>query len=457
MPRTFLAHTSLLSLVLFLTACPATDKPADTDTGSGPGGDTDTPCNDTAIVGYEDADGDGFGAGDGFGDCDTLPANAVLNADDCDDSVASINPDAIETCNGADDDCDGDTDEDLGTEWYADADGDGYGDAGSTTIACAEPTGFVADATDCDDTSADVSPGVIDLCSGVDENCDGVADDALTATWHDADGTVTDVSSLLAAGTGAAPAYIGDQAGYELEVTSGTLYLCEGTWYNKIVLASIGSELNVVGVAGPDLTVMTTTGTSGGAPGSIVAVTDTTVTLQGLTLTGGAGSEDGTKGGAIAVAQSGYYASTPNVTLRDVVLTGNSTAYGGAVALKDYASMELIDSLLAGTEATAVGGGGWVQTFGWLSCEGTALAAAGIVGNDAPIAGGIYFSSKTDGGLESTGCDWGDAGVDDNEPEDIDRQPHADNGWCYGNAAALTDSVFCDATGCSGSNAQSCN
>lgn len=452
-----LRNASVLVLALFLAGCPDTDKQGGDDTGGDTGNDTGMPCTDLTADIFEDADGDGYGFGTGYDDCDTPPAHPVANADDCDDTNALVNPAAVETCNEVDDNCNGEIDEDLGTEWYADVDGDGFGDPASAATYCSEPADHVADSSDCDDTNANVNPEAIDLCSGMDENCDSVIDEPLTATWAGSDGTVVDVTTALAAGTSSDPAYIGDQAGYDLEVTDGTLYLCEGTWYNKIVLAKLGSTLNVVGVAGPDLTVMTTGGTTGGATGSIVAVTDTTLTLEGLTLTGGVGSEDGTKGGAIAVAQAGGTAATPNVTLRDVVLTGNRTAYGGAVALKDYASMSMVDSLIAGNEATAVGGGVWVQTFGTLRCEGTALAAAGVIGNTAPIAGGFYFSSKNDGTLDTTGCDWGDVGVDDNEPEDVDRQPHADNGWCFGNSAALTDTVFCDHNGCSGTNPQTCN
>ena len=48
--------------------------------------------------------------------------------------------------------------------WYADSDSDGYGNASSTTAACSQPTGYVADATDCDDTTASRSPGASEIC-----------------------------------------------------------------------------------------------------------------------------------------------------------------------------------------------------------------------------------------------------------------------------------------------------
>jgi hypothetical protein len=62
----------------------------------------------------------------------------------------------------------------AGSTWYADADGDGYGDAATTTVACAQPEGYISDATDCNDDSAVVFPGAPGTEQGVDNNCDGL-------------------------------------------------------------------------------------------------------------------------------------------------------------------------------------------------------------------------------------------------------------------------------------------
>jgi len=42
--------------------------------------------------------------------------------------------------------------------WFADADGDGFGDPYAMVVACQPPEGHVADATDCDDTDAELRP-----------------------------------------------------------------------------------------------------------------------------------------------------------------------------------------------------------------------------------------------------------------------------------------------------------
>ncbi len=71
--------------------------------------------------------------------------------------------------------------------WFADADGDGFGDPTVHSDACEQPEGYVSDATDCDDASADVYPGAPESCGAVDQNCDGVL--PVEPTWYmDADG-----------------------------------------------------------------------------------------------------------------------------------------------------------------------------------------------------------------------------------------------------------------------------
>ncbi|WP_170309806.1 BspA family leucine-rich repeat surface protein, partial [Seonamhaeicola maritimus] len=60
------------------------------------------------------------------------------------------------------------------TIWYADTDGDGFGDATNSIQSCTAPVGYIADNTDCDDTNNTVYPGAPELCDGLDNNCDGV-------------------------------------------------------------------------------------------------------------------------------------------------------------------------------------------------------------------------------------------------------------------------------------------
>ena len=130
-----------------------------------------------ALTFHADADADGFGDALSAQNACTQPPGFVVDATDCDDASATNNPAAPETCDAADNNCDGTTDEDSAADaptWYADLDADGFGDAAAPTRACSLPLGYLADATDCDDTDAAVNPAALEVCAnGVDDDCDG--------------------------------------------------------------------------------------------------------------------------------------------------------------------------------------------------------------------------------------------------------------------------------------------
>ncbi len=128
---------------------------------------TNTDCNDSSAlekpgqIWYKDIDGDNYGAGVPITAC-IRPPNAYLameliaTSGDCNDAVAAINPAATETCDGLDNDCDGLTDENVSTQYFADADGDGYGNSSINIYACTQPVGYVLSNTDCNDNAANV-------------------------------------------------------------------------------------------------------------------------------------------------------------------------------------------------------------------------------------------------------------------------------------------------------------
>ena len=157
----------------------------------------------TATTWYADGDGDTFGDPDTVVQRCVQPDGYVADRSDCDDTAGDVHPGAVEICNDVDDDCDGaadDADPDLdlttATTWYADGDGDTFGDPDEGMSACAAPDGYVADRTDCDDTDPGVNPGAVEVCNDMDDDCDGLVDDAdpnldlsSASTWYlDGDG-----------------------------------------------------------------------------------------------------------------------------------------------------------------------------------------------------------------------------------------------------------------------------
>jgi len=119
---------------------------------------------------------------------------------DCNDNDANIHPDAEEVCDGVDNNCDEVIDDTTsgGGTFYADVDGDNYGDPTQSQVACTAPSGFVSDNTDCKDDDSAINPGAQEVCDpdGTDEDCDGLSNDADTnaqggGTWYadqDSDG-----------------------------------------------------------------------------------------------------------------------------------------------------------------------------------------------------------------------------------------------------------------------------
>lgn len=127
--------------------------------------------------------------GDGHGDPDQTvlgcdpPSGTVASGGDCDDRDPAVNPEASESCNGIDDDCDGEVDEEGALTVYADGDGDGWGDDDTAATGCPE-AGWVEQAGDCDDSDPAVNPGMpLDQCDGRDTDCDGDIDEDSKAGW----------------------------------------------------------------------------------------------------------------------------------------------------------------------------------------------------------------------------------------------------------------------------------
>ncbi|UJR82997.1 VCBS repeat-containing protein [Sandaracinus amylolyticus] len=149
-------HPWIAAFLVVIGACaePTADHDASSPDAMGPV-DADTASSDaTTAADAElvdasdvdafdcDADGDGHGS-------------SVCGGDDCDDSDASRHPDAAETCDTRDDDCDGSTDEEpAASESCAIAHGASSCVSGACVVSACDP-GYHACGDDC---AADTSP-----------------------------------------------------------------------------------------------------------------------------------------------------------------------------------------------------------------------------------------------------------------------------------------------------------
>ncbi|MBN2798427.1 MAG: hypothetical protein JXX28_04705 [Deltaproteobacteria bacterium] len=150
-------------------------------------GDVDDNAVDAATW-YADGDRDAFGNRAVAVRLCEAPVGFVGDATDCDDADAATWPGAPERCDGRDNDCDTQVDEDVTEAFFKDSDRDGFGDAAESLQACEAPAGFVSDATDCDDLHAAVHPGAGEVCDALDNDCDAQVDEGVTAPFfRDAD------------------------------------------------------------------------------------------------------------------------------------------------------------------------------------------------------------------------------------------------------------------------------
>lgn len=69
--------------------------------------------------------------------------------------------------------------------FYRDADGDSCGNPAISIQALSAPAGYVIDNTDCDDNNPLIHPGAVEVCDGVDNNCNGQKDEGFPDTDHD--------------------------------------------------------------------------------------------------------------------------------------------------------------------------------------------------------------------------------------------------------------------------------
>ena len=107
--------------------------------------------------------------------------DGVSSEEDCDDNDPNNFPGNIEICDGQDNNCDGVADEGLSfLDYFADTDGDGFGDIDMHINDCSQPPGYVENSSDCDDSNPNINPNSIEVCDDLDNNCNQEIDEGLS-------------------------------------------------------------------------------------------------------------------------------------------------------------------------------------------------------------------------------------------------------------------------------------
>ena len=133
------------------------------------------------ITVYGDLDQDGYGAPERGTTrrCTAVPGWAD-KLGDCNDNDELVHPNAVEACNGKDENCNGQIDEGLTmTTTWPDVDKDGYGAINGAPATGCSSTSRASNNKDCNDADPKIHPGTAEICNGFDDNCDGKVDEGV--------------------------------------------------------------------------------------------------------------------------------------------------------------------------------------------------------------------------------------------------------------------------------------
>jgi hypothetical protein len=149
-------------------------------------------------------------------------------------------PPAQETCNGIDDNCNGQTDEAGSTgcrAYFRDSDEDAYGRSLDSQCLCAPKAPHTAlQGGDCDDSDSQINPGAVEVCNGRDDDCNGQTDEAgadgCIVYYRDGDqdgyGITADAKCLCSGQAPYTSLQGGDCNDQDSNVRPGTVEVCNG-------------------------------------------------------------------------------------------------------------------------------------------------------------------------------------------------------------------------------------
>jgi hypothetical protein len=133
---------------------------------------------------YQDSDSDGFGSDATLNAC-APTSGFVENSDDCNDNNVNIHPMATEIAgDGVDQDCSGSD----ARSCYLDSDKDGYGSIVEVIAVdgiCDKSQSESDNSIDCNDSNPATYPLALEICNGLDDNCDGQIDEGFANTDGD--------------------------------------------------------------------------------------------------------------------------------------------------------------------------------------------------------------------------------------------------------------------------------
>ena len=302
---------------------------------------------------YQDADKDRYGdmSGTASAYCDDPSTTSdwwTSDHTDCDDRDSSIYPGASETIgDSVDSDCDG------GEICFVDGDDDGY--RTTTTVTSTDEDcldageGEVGDpAGDCNDGNAEINPGAVEKCDGLDNDCDASTseDGSSWMTWTDSSGSPA--SSHFPASSWSSS--YSESSPWEFTVSSSysdlVMTFCKGTYPVNLTFAV---DVDIRGRTGTASDVIFSGGSTSKAVFSIIT-NNIDLSAENVTIQNGDGvngfQSKADSGGGIYCNSTGLSSTLTldNVVMKDNV-AGGARGSGAALA-SDGCAVTMTDSII---------------------------------------------------------------------------------------------------------------
>jgi hypothetical protein len=149
--------------------------------------------------------------------------------------------------------------------YFADADGDGFGDAATLVSTCIQPQGYVTDNTDCDDNDSSVNTAATEVCNHIDDDCSGTIDDGLvfetyyadndSDTYGDANNSIYECSQPSGYVTNNTDCNDNDanQNAASSEICNGEDDDCDGAIDNGLIFLDFYSDIDADGFGAGDV------------------------------------------------------------------------------------------------------------------------------------------------------------------------------------------------------------
>ena len=218
-----------------------------------------------------------------------------------------------------------------------------------TTTGDLDGDGFSEDDGDCNDSDAAAYPGALEICDGVDNDCNGLSDELASAATLD--GTVN---------------YPTIQEALDAATQNSSILVCDGLWGGPIHIATTITLSSVSGQY--DCTI------DGQSQDSVITVTAPDVKITGVTVTGGLAASGGGINGVNA----------ERLKVESSIITLNNADFGGGIYLG--ADSEVLATIITQNDAISYGGGIAVRT----GVTATATNAT-VEDNDARLGGGAFL------------------------------------------------------------------